>query len=96
MWGALVGALEGAMGSFVGKALVSLGIGFLTYQSVDTSIAFAKSHFFDSLSGLNSVSVQVFGAMRGGQCVTMLFSALIARLTFKGLAGGVMKSFKLG
>lgn len=95
MWGALVGALIQVMGTFVGKALISLGIGYFAYKGIDASVGFAKSHFFQSLGGINATAVQIFGAMKGGQCVTMLFSALIARLTFKGMVGGVMKSAKL-
>jgi hypothetical protein len=35
---ALIGALAGAMATFAGRALIALGIGFVTYKGIDVGI----------------------------------------------------------
>lgn len=95
MWGALVGALLTAMGSLVGKVLISLGVGFAAYKGIDVSIAWAKSQFFGSVAGLPGVTIQLLGVMNVGTAVNILTSALVMRLTFKGMTGGIMKAAKL-
>ena len=40
---ALMGALAAAMGSFIGRAIIALGIGFVTYKGIDLSIDAIKS-----------------------------------------------------
>ncbi|HEY9024435.1 MAG TPA: DUF2523 domain-containing protein [Burkholderiaceae bacterium] len=94
MWvAALWGALIQIVGTLVGRALISAGIGVIAYKGIDMSIAFAKTQFFNAANGLPSVSIQVLGLMQIDTAVAMLFSALVMRLTFKGMSSGVMKSF---
>jgi hypothetical protein len=96
MWyAALIGALLQVVGSFVGRALISAGIGYAAFKGIDTSISWAKQHFFEAAGGLPPVSIQVLGLMQVDTAVNMLVSALVMRLTFKGMTAGVMKSFKL-
>lgn len=95
MWGALIGALVSVVGTFAGKALISLGIGYVAYKGIDVSIAYAKAQVFASLGGLSGVTLQLIGVLQIGTGVNILFSALVARLTFKGMVGGVMKAAKL-
>lgn len=96
MWyAALIGALLQVVGSFIGKALIALGVGVVAYKGLDLSLVWAKSQFFSSARGLPAQAVQVMGVLRIDTCVNMLFSALTMRLTFKGMTAGVMKSFTL-
>ncbi len=95
MWGALIGALIWAMGTFIGKALISLGIGYVAYKGMDVSIAWAKAQWLASMNGLGAVTLQILGVLNVGTAVNILFSALLSRLAFKGMVGGVMKAAKL-
>ena len=96
MWyAALIGALLQVVGSFVGRALISAGIGVIAYKGMDTSVAWAKDHFFSATGGLPPQAVQALGIMEIDTCVEMVCSAILMRLIFKGMTAGVQKSFKL-
>ena len=96
MWVRLLwGTLVQIVGTLVSKALISAGIGVVAYKAMDLSMTWAKTQFFTSAQGLSPVSIQVMGLMRIDVAVNMLFSALVFRLTFKGMSSGVMKSFVL-
>ena len=95
MWGALIGTLVSAVGTFAGKALISLGVGYLAFKGIDAFVAVGKAHVLASLGGLSGVTLQLIGVLNIGTGVNILFSALVARLTFKGMVGGVMKAAKL-
>lgn len=88
---ALLGGLVQAAGTLVGRVLLSLGIGFATFQGIDTTMAWGKSMFLSNLAGLPAVGVQLAGYMKVGVCVSMLMSALVVRLTIQGLSGGTLK-----
>lgn len=87
LWGALIPML----GSFVGRILVSLGIGYVTYTGIDTAITFAKNAFLSGLSGLPANAVAMAGVLKIGVCVSMLLSAVTARFVMQGLVAGAVK-----
>jgi hypothetical protein len=89
---ALWGALINIAGTLVGKVLLSLGIGYLTFTGVDASITWAKAQFLAGLTGIPAAAVGLAGLMKVGVCVSMLLSAVTARVTLAGMqAGGSMK-----
>lgn len=85
---ALIGALQWAMGSLVGQVLLALGISFVTYQGVDTGTAFMKTQAFSSINALPPIMVQLFGVFQIGTAINIIFSAMVARMTMQGIAGG--------
>ena len=88
---ALWGALLSIAGSLVGRVLLSLGIGYLTFTGVDASIGWAKTAFLSGLTGIPAAAVGLAGLMKVGVCVSMLLSAVTARVTLAGMqAGGSM------
>lgn len=89
---ALWGALISIAGTLVGQVLLSLGIGYLTFTGVDLSIAWAKAQFLSGLTGIPAAAVGLAGVMKVGVCVSMLLSAVTARVTLSGMqAGGSIK-----
>ena len=88
---ALWGALLPILGTMVGRVLLSLGIGYATYTGIDASISWAKAQFLSGLSGLPAAAVGLIGVLQVGTCVSMLLSAVVARMVFNGLASGAMK-----
>ena len=88
---ALLGGLISAAGTLVGRVLVSLGIGYVAFQGIDASMIWAKAQFLAGMSGLPAAAVGLAGTMKVGVCVSMLLSALAARLTLMGLTSGTLK-----
>ena len=92
---ALWGALIQVAGTLVGKVLLSLGIGYLTFTGVDASLAWAKAQFLAGLSGLPASAVGLASTMKVGVCVSMLLSAVTARLALAGVTSGTIKKMAL-
>jgi hypothetical protein len=88
---ALIGALIQAAGSLVGRVLISLGIGYVVFSGVDASIGWAKTQVLAHLQGMPATALGVASGMKVGTCVSILTSALLARLTFQGMTSGTMK-----
>ena len=87
----LLGGLVQIAGTLVGKVLISLGIAYVTYAGVDTALTYAKTQFVAQLGGIPVMAVQVAGLAKVGVCLSMLISALSARLLMQGLTSGTMK-----
>lgn len=89
LWNVLIALI----GTIVGKALVSLGIGYVTYTGVDLAITWARDAFLLGLTGVPAAAVGLASVMKVGVCVSMLLSAVTARMTLAGLsaAGSVRK-----
>ena len=87
----IIGALVSAVGTLVGRVLVSLGIGYVVFTGVDATFDWAKTQFLSAVSGLPAEAVALMGMLKVGVCVSMLLSALTARLALAGLTSGTMK-----
>lgn len=87
---ALVGALAGAMGSLVGRAVIALGIGFVTYKGVGAGVDLLKSRVISSVQGLPADVVGLVGFLAIDQAITIIFSAVAAALSLR-LVGGSLK-----
>lgn len=88
---ALIGGLVSAVGSFVGRVLVALGVGFVAYQGIDTALDAYKNLFISGANGMSSELVGMLGVLKIGTGVNILLSACIARLTINGLTSGTIK-----
>lgn len=82
---AIIGGLVQAAGTLVGRVLVSLGIGFTVYSGVSASIGWAKTQVLQNISAAGAVVVQVMGLAQIGTAISILFSALTARMILQGL-----------
>lgn len=85
---ALVGGLVQVAGTLVGRILLSLGIGYVTFSGLDMSLDWLKGEVLGRLNGLPAVSLQVAGVLQVGTCISILVSSLTARLILNGLTGG--------
>jgi hypothetical protein len=88
---ALLGALVQAAGTLVGKVLISLGIGYVAFTGVDASVEWARTFVMSQISGLGAQTVATASALNLGTCISLLTSALMARLVLNGLTGGTLK-----
>lgn len=89
----LLGGLLSIVGSLVGRVIAGAGMGVVAYAGISTSISFLKTQVVSGFMSLPSGVIGVLGLLRVGQIVSMLFSALVVRLTLKGLQSDTVKSW---
>jgi len=89
--GWLLGALLSIAPSLVGQILISLGVGVITYSGLSVSLNWLKSNFVTAVLGLPPQVVGMLSMMKVGTCVSMIFSAILIRLTIQGLTGATFK-----
>jgi len=79
------GSFSAVMGTLVGKVLVSLGLTYVTYTGVSAGFGWAKAQFISGMSGLPGDALGIAYALKVDVCVSMVLSALTARLLLAGL-----------
>jgi hypothetical protein len=87
---ALMGGLVAAMASLLGRVLIALGIGFVTYKGIDLAINSLKSQLVTSLSGMPADMVGLMGYLWVDKALTVIFSGFVVALSMQ-LAGGSVK-----
>jgi hypothetical protein len=88
---ALIGGLIQALGTIVGRILISLGIGFVTYQGIDTTLDYVKDTITSNLQGLPADIVGIASICQIDTAVSIIFSAIAVRFVIQGLTSGTMK-----
>lgn len=92
---AIIGALVQAAGTLVGKVLLSLGIGYAVFSGVDVSITWARDFAVAKIAASHAQTVAAAGALKVGTCISIITSALVARMTLNGLTSGTIKRFTM-
>lgn len=87
---ALLGGLVSAAGSIVGRVLISLGIGYVTYQGLSTAMDYMKNLVWTNLGSLAADIVQLVSVLEVDTAINIMFSAVAARLVIRGLTGGAI------
>lgn len=83
LWGGLMRIAP----SLVGQVLIALGVSVVTYSGVSTSIAWLKAQALNSINGLPADLVSLLAYLGVGQCISIIFSAMVVRMTLSGIAG---------
>lgn len=95
MWGALarvlVGVLAGSIGSLVGRALLALGIGFVTYKGADVGVTALYSYVKASFAGAPASVVQLLAYLWVDKAISLMFSAFTAALAIRTAASGLTR-----
>lgn len=86
----ILGLLVSGAGTIVGKVLISLGIGYVTYSGMDTLVSNVSSDALARIQALSPVTVQLAGVLQVGTCINIMISALSARLLVMGLQSGTV------
>lgn len=89
----LLGGLVSLTGSFVGRAMVALGIGVVTYSGLSVTLDYVKVQALNAINGLPAEVVGLLGYMGVGVFLNMIFSAFAARLVLNGLTGDAIKKW---
>lgn len=87
----LWGALGAILGGLIQKAVVSLGIGVVTYTGVSASLTFLKTQAVTAALGLGPDVVGLLSVLKVGSCVSIIFSATVAKMTLNGLNSDTVK-----
>ena len=87
----LLGGLAAAMGSLVGRVLVALGIGFVSFTGFSTVLSWGQSQWQAGLGGLSADMAAMAGVLQIDTAGAILFAALSTRLIVRGLTGGAVK-----
>lgn len=87
----LLGGLLSIVGSLVGRVVLALGFAAVAYTGISSSLDFLKDSAVSALLGLPPDVVGLMGVMKVGQSVSIIFSAITARLLLNGLSSDTVK-----
>lgn len=93
--GAIIGGLVQAAGSIVGRVLIALGIGFVTYTGLSASLDIFKDTFAAALGDAGPVAAGVMGTLKFDVAFSIIVAAVTARLAIRGLTGDAVKRMVL-
>lgn len=88
---AIGGMLINLVGTLVGRVLVALGLSVITYTGVNATLEALKAQAVQSLTALPPEVYGMLGMMRVGQCISIITSAIAARLLLDGLTSDTFK-----
>jgi hypothetical protein len=86
--GSIVGGLAAAVGTLVGRVLVSLGVSFVVYNGVDTMVEWVRDQVMAKFSLLPPDVYTVISLLQAPAIVNVYFSAWLATLAISGLQAG--------
>ena len=88
---ALGGVLLNIAGSMVLRVLTSLGIGLIAYKGMTTSLDWLKAQAVNSAMGLPPEVLGMLATMKVGNSISIISSAVLARLVIQGVTGDNVK-----
>lgn len=88
---AIGGMLINLVGTLVGRVLVALGVSVVTYTGLNASLDALKAQAVASFSALPPEVLSMLSMMRVGQCISIVSSAIAARMLLNGLTGDTFK-----
>lgn len=94
---ALWGAFYSMIGTIVGRVLFSLGMGYVTFSGIDFMFEKIKNQIVSSFEGAGPVILGVLYHAKIDQCISIIFSALLIKMTLAGMnkANGTFSSIKI-
>ena len=88
---AIGGMLINLVGTLAGRVLIALGISVITYSGITVTLDFLKSQAIAAFSGLPVEVFSILGILKVGQCISIVTSAIAAKLLLDGLTGDTFK-----
>lgn len=83
----LAGMLSAITGSLVGRALLALGIGYVTFKGADTSVGWLLTQIKTNISALDPRIVQFLAFLWVDKAISMIFASYTAAAAIR-MAGG--------
>ncbi len=77
----------------VGRIIIALGIGFVSYVGIDLLLDQAKGYILSMYTGLPTDMLAILGIMHVDEAINIIISSIAAKLIVSGLcaAGGIKK-----
>lgn len=88
---AIWGAFLNIIGSIVGRALVALGLGVVTFTGMSVLLDGMKDQAIGAIQGLDPQVVALFGVLKIGTFISIITSAVAVRLLLSGAQSGTVK-----
>jgi hypothetical protein len=88
---AVVAGLASGAVQMVLKVLFSLGFGYLTFTGMDVLVTQNEDQVIQLLNTMPPFAVSLFGVLKIGVCMKIMFSAMLMRMTIFGMQEGVIK-----
>lgn len=88
---AVVGFLAQAATALVGRVLIALGIGFVTFTGVNVLLNQLRDLFLSYVSGLPAWAVSILALCKIGACFSMILSTVAIKATISGVTGGSIR-----
>lgn len=92
---AVGGMLIQLVGTLIGRALIALGLSVVTYTGMSTSLNWMKQQAISAIGGLPSEVAMMLSYMKVGVALSIVTSALLARMVIKGISGDTFKKWVL-
>ncbi|MBW8465936.1 MAG: DUF2523 domain-containing protein [Acidovorax sp.] len=90
---AIGGMLINLVGTLVGRVLIALGISVITYTGISTTLDFLKAQAIGAFAGLPPEVFGLLGILRVGQCISIVTSAIAAKMVIDGVTGDTFKKW---
>lgn len=88
---AFLGGLVTAAASVVGRVLIALLVGFVSYEGIDLLLGTFRNAFLSHAGALAPTIIGVLGTLKIGTCFSIIASSILIRLTIGGLTSGAVK-----
>lgn len=90
---AIGGMLINLVGTLVGRVLIALGISVVTYTGITATLDALKAQALSEFAGLPPDVFGILGILKVGQCISIVTSAIAAKLVIDGLTGDALKKW---
>lgn len=87
----LIGGVLEVASSMVGRVLLAMGLGVVTYNGLDLGLAFFKQKMIDSLGSAGSIAVGMAGVLQLDVVMSIMIAAVTLKLLINGAQGGALK-----
>lgn len=85
------GMLINLVGTLSGRVLIALGISVVTYAGITVTLDALKAQAISAFAGLPPDVFGILGVLKVGQCISIVTSAIAAKLVIDGLTGDTFK-----
>ena len=88
---AIAGALVSIVTSLVGRILLALGMGVISYTGINASLNVFKTYFSNAVGSAGYNLAGLAGVLQLDVCLSIFIAAGLARLVINGATNGTIK-----
>lgn len=92
---AIAGALVSVASSVVGRVLVALGMGVISYTGVNAALTYFSGTMVGAASSSGAIIAGMLGVLKLDVCLSIFTAAALARLALAGAQSGAVKRLTL-